>query len=150
MNPHQEEQALGKVYDTELLKRLIPFVAPHWALVVFSLVLIPLRALLAVIPPVLIGAALNYLVEGTAKVDVPWLEPLVEPRFRLVDAGVAVCGVVHTRALSDRARDRPKLCRWWFWDNAPRVTCVPRCLVTFRSCRWRSLIGTRWGGWSRG
>ena len=81
MNPHQEEQALGKVYDTELLKRLLPFVAPHWALVVFSLVLIPFRALLAVIPPVLIGAALNYLVEGTARVDVPWLEPLVEPRF---------------------------------------------------------------------
>ena len=41
-----EEVALGKVYDSELIARLWPFVRPYWHLILFSLVLIPARAAL--------------------------------------------------------------------------------------------------------
>ncbi len=76
-----EELALGKVYDRKLLGRLLPYLRPSWHLVTLSLVLIPLRALLEVTPPLLIGAALNYLVTGRATPELPFLEPLLQPRF---------------------------------------------------------------------
>ena len=81
MSELHEEEAIGKVYDSRLIKRLWPFVRPHGSWVVLSLVLIPLRALLEVTPPLLIGAALNLLVHGSAEAEVPWIEPLLEPRF---------------------------------------------------------------------
>ena len=41
-----EEEALGKVYDADLLRRLWPFMRPYRGQVLFSLALIPLRAAL--------------------------------------------------------------------------------------------------------
>lgn len=87
MAVHAEEAALGKVYDSRLLKRLLPYVKPYWYLVLFSLVLIPARALLEVIPPLIIGAALNFLVEGEVISDVPRLQPLLEPHLGLSTLG---------------------------------------------------------------
>ncbi len=81
-NQH-EEAALGKVYDARLIARLWPFVAPNWHLAAVSLVLIPLRLLLEVAPPLIIGAALNYLTTGEPTTDVPQIEPFLVARFGL-------------------------------------------------------------------
>lgn len=56
-----EEEALGKVYDSVLVRRLWPYLAPHAGLITLSLLLIPLRILFEIIPAPLIGAGLNHL-----------------------------------------------------------------------------------------
>ncbi len=56
-----EEELLGKVVDAQLIRRLWPYLRPHWRLVVAATALIPLRALLEMIPASLFGAALNHL-----------------------------------------------------------------------------------------
>ena len=56
-----EEELLGKVYDTQLMRRLWPYLRPHWMLVAASVALIPLRVVLEMIPASLFGSALNHL-----------------------------------------------------------------------------------------
>ena len=82
-----EEEALGKVYDLELLLRLWPFVRPYKGLVFVSLVLIPLRGLLEVAPPLIIGAALNYIVQGEVTSAIPGLDRWLDPPFGLPPLG---------------------------------------------------------------
>ena len=95
MSEHlHEEEALGKVYDADLVRRLWPFMRPYSGQVVFSLALIPLRGLLEVIPPLLIGAALDYLTLGEITPQISWLSPLLEP-----PAGLAVPQLVWLFAL---------------------------------------------------
>jgi ABC-type multidrug transport system fused ATPase/permease subunit len=74
-----EEQSLGKVYDADLLRRLWPFMRPYGGLMLFSFALIPLRGVLEVIPPLVIGATLNFLVEGRISSDVGWVEGVLVP-----------------------------------------------------------------------
>jgi len=74
-----EEEALGKVYDADLLRRVWPFMRPYRGQVVFSLALIPLRGALEVVPPLLIGAALDFLTRGEIASGLPWLTPLFSP-----------------------------------------------------------------------
>ena len=83
MNDDYEEQALGKIYDARLIARLWPFVRPHSSWIALSIVLIPLRALLEVTPPLIVGAAIDFLVHGRASSEVGVLLPLLEPRFGL-------------------------------------------------------------------
>ena len=59
MTDENEEQALGKIYDTRLIARLWPYVRPHSVWIALSLALIPLRALLEVTPPLIVGAAMK-------------------------------------------------------------------------------------------
>ncbi|MFQ5514538.1 MAG: ABC transporter ATP-binding protein [Myxococcota bacterium] len=56
-----EEEALGKVYDAVLIRRLWPYLAPQGRLIAFSLLLIPLRTALEALPGPLLGAGLNHL-----------------------------------------------------------------------------------------
>ena len=56
-----EEELLGKVVDTQLMRRLWPYLRPHWKLVAAAVALIPLRVLLEMIPASLFGSALNHL-----------------------------------------------------------------------------------------
>ena len=74
-----EEEALGKVYDADLLRRLWPFMRPYRGQVWFSIALIPLRAALEVMPPLIIGAALDYLTRGEVTSSIPWLTPILQP-----------------------------------------------------------------------
>ena len=83
MMDESEEQALGKIYDTRLIARLWPYVKPHFVWIALSLALIPLRALLEVTPPLIVGAAINFLVHGDATSEVAFLEPLLRPRLGL-------------------------------------------------------------------
>ena len=72
-----EEEAIGKVYDVELIRRLWPFLRPHWRLMLLVIGLVPLLALLDALPGPLIGAGLDYLagVEG----KVLWSRVLAQP-----------------------------------------------------------------------
>ena len=79
----QEELALGKVYESDLVRRLWPFARPHWRYIMFSFLLIPLRGLLEVVPPLVVGAALNYLVEGEVSSPVPLAEGFLQPHLGL-------------------------------------------------------------------
>jgi ATP-binding cassette subfamily B protein len=74
-----EEEALGKVYDADLLRRLWPFMRPYRGQVWFSLALIPMRAALEVVPPLIIGAALDYLTRGEVSSSIAWLTPVLQP-----------------------------------------------------------------------
>ncbi|MFQ5697711.1 MAG: ABC transporter ATP-binding protein [Myxococcota bacterium] len=74
-----DEEALGKVYDRELIRRLWPFTRRYWPLLASSLGLVPLRTLLELTPALLVGAGLNYLVQGKVSTDVGWFAPLLDP-----------------------------------------------------------------------
>ncbi|MCY3969655.1 MAG: ABC transporter ATP-binding protein [Acidobacteria bacterium] len=77
------ERDLGKVYDTELIKRLWPFMRPYRGWIAFNFAMIPPRALLELMPALVVGAALNYLTEGVATTEVGWMAPFVVPRLGL-------------------------------------------------------------------
>lgn len=77
------ERDLGKVYDTELIRRLWPFMRPYRGWIGFNFAMIPPRALLELMPALVVGAALNYLTEGVATTEVRWMAPFVVPRLGL-------------------------------------------------------------------
>ena len=77
------ERDLGKVYDTELIKRLWPFMRPYRGWIGLNFALIPPRAVLELMPALVVGAALNYLTEGEAATEVGWMAPFVVPRLGL-------------------------------------------------------------------
>ena len=81
-----EEEALGKVYDSELIGRLWPFVRPSAGLVFLSLILIPLRGALEVLPPLIVGGALNFLVHGAVTSDIAWIEGFLQPTECAINA----------------------------------------------------------------
>ena len=75
------ERDLGKVYDSELIGRLWPFMRPYGGWIGFNFALIPLRAALELMPALIVGAALNYLTEGATTTEVGWMAPFVAPRL---------------------------------------------------------------------
>ncbi len=77
------ERDLGKVYDTDLIKRLWPFMRPYRGWIGLNFALIPPRAVLELMPALVVGAALNYLTEGEATTEVGWMAPFVAPRLGL-------------------------------------------------------------------
>ena len=77
------ERDLGKVYDSELIGRLWPFMRPYGGWIGFNLALLPLRAMLELMPALIVGAALNYLTEGAPTTEVEWMAPFVVPRLGL-------------------------------------------------------------------
>ena len=77
------ERDLGKVYDSELIRRLWPFMRPHRGWIGFNFALIPVRVVLELMPALVMGAALNYLTEGVATSEVGWMAPFVAPRLGL-------------------------------------------------------------------
>ncbi len=77
------ERDLGKVYDTELIKRLWPFMRPYRGWIAFNFAMIPPRAVLELMPALVVGAALNYLTEGVTTTEVGWMAPFVVPRLGL-------------------------------------------------------------------
>ena len=56
-----DEELLGKVYDSALMRRLWPYLRPHWRFVAAAVALIPVRVVLEMIPGSLFGSALNHL-----------------------------------------------------------------------------------------
>jgi len=68
-----DEEVMGKVYDSALLRRLWPFLRPQLGFVAASFLLIPLRAGLDMIP----GSLMGYVINRLTGVDhVPGLQSL--------------------------------------------------------------------------
>ena|SRR5256885_4443204 len=64
---HQEEEVLGKAYDSRLMKRLLRYLAPYKWQTILALVAIVLKAFADVIGPYLTKTAIDkYLASGSA------------------------------------------------------------------------------------
>jgi ATP-binding cassette subfamily B protein len=74
-----EEELLGKVYDGTLMRRLWPYLRPHWRLVLAAVALIPARVVLEMIPASLFGSALNHLAGDDSFPGLQSLRFLAEP-----------------------------------------------------------------------
>jgi ATP-binding cassette subfamily B multidrug efflux pump len=74
-----DEELLGKVYDSTLMRRLWPYLRPHWRFVAAAVALIPVRVVLEMIPGSLFGAALNHLAGVDRFPGVPVFRVLAEP-----------------------------------------------------------------------
>jgi ATP-binding cassette, subfamily B, multidrug efflux pump len=67
MSTMHEEEALGKAYDSRLMKRLLKYMAPYKWSVAFALALVAVVTPLELAPPLLFGKAIDsYLVPGIA------------------------------------------------------------------------------------
>jgi ATP-binding cassette, subfamily B, multidrug efflux pump len=65
MSNIQEEEALGKAYDSRLMKRLLQYMRPYRRRVAFALALVMVVTPLELAPPILFQKAIdNYLVPG--------------------------------------------------------------------------------------
>jgi ATP-binding cassette, subfamily B, multidrug efflux pump len=68
MSNIHEEEALGKAYDSRLMKRLLQYMAPYKWRVIFALALVAVVTPLELAPPVLFQKAIdNYLVPGVSR-----------------------------------------------------------------------------------
>lgn len=61
---YHEEEAIGRVYDASLLRRLYPYVRPHQRLVVVSLALLVLLAGTQLVRPLLMGQVVAHAAAG--------------------------------------------------------------------------------------
>src|SRR5258708_6931330 len=76
MSDFREEEALGKAYDSQLLRRLLTYLRPYKWTVVFAVVLTVLVGPLAVVAPPLFGYAVDkYIVPGLDQ-TMPWATAL--------------------------------------------------------------------------
>ncbi|HVM75865.1 MAG TPA: ABC transporter ATP-binding protein [Candidatus Saccharimonadales bacterium] len=81
MSNIQEEEALGKAYDSRLMNRLLGYMAPYKWQVVFALALVAVVTPLELAPPLLFQRAIdNYLVPGAN---------------RLIDLSTAWHGIIY-------------------------------------------------------
>jgi len=66
MSNIHEEEALGKAYDSRLMKRLLRYMAPYKWRVIFALALVAIVTPLELAPPILFQRSIdNYLVPGS-------------------------------------------------------------------------------------
>jgi len=66
MSNIHEEEALGKAYDSRLMKRLLQYMSPYKWQVMVALALVLVVTPLELTPPVLFGKAIDwYLAWGT-------------------------------------------------------------------------------------
>ncbi|MGB9432555.1 MAG: ABC transporter transmembrane domain-containing protein, partial [Candidatus Acidiferrum sp.] len=67
MSNIHEEEALGKAYDSRLMRRLLEYMRPYKWRVIFALVLVAVVTPLELAPPALFGKAIDkYLVPATS------------------------------------------------------------------------------------
>jgi len=101
-----DEAPLGKVYDLRLLRRLWRFLAPHRVLLGFGLGLIPVRMAVQLLPPLLFGAGIAYMLGDEPSPAVarflPWLDSL--PGDPLLWTAGSLFGVTLALALLDAGR----------------------------------------------
>jgi ATP-binding cassette subfamily B protein len=76
-----EEEALGKAYDSRLMKRLLRYLRPYWRFVFASLALLVVDSLLQSIGPLITKMAVDrYLVPaGHTQTLFPWLNTWLSP-----------------------------------------------------------------------
>ncbi len=95
-----EEEALGKAYDSRLMKRLLRYMKPYRAIVAVSLLLLLVDSLFQIIGPLLTKLAIDrYLVPTHHARTFPLLDRWLSPdpwtglaQISLLYLGVIVCG----------------------------------------------------------
>jgi len=101
-----DEQALGRVYDSRLLRRLWPFLSPHRRLLALGLALIPLRMGVQLLSPLLFGAGVAFMLNSEPTPSVarllPWITML--PGDPLLVTAASLFLVTLALALLDCAR----------------------------------------------
>ncbi len=73
-----EDEAIGRVYDLKLLARLWAFVAPDRGLLVLAFALVPVRTALQLLPPLLFGAGVAFMLGTEPSADVARLVPFLD------------------------------------------------------------------------
>lgn len=58
----RDEQVLGRAYDSRLMVRLWTFVRPHWVLLCFAMLLIPLTVAFELVQPYLLSLAIDAFI----------------------------------------------------------------------------------------
>jgi ATP-binding cassette, subfamily B, multidrug efflux pump len=72
---HLEEEVLGKAYDARLMRRLLTYMRPYWAIVGASLALLLVDSLLQIIGPLLTKLAVDRYLAPTGHAEVfPFLD----------------------------------------------------------------------------
>jgi ABC-type multidrug transport system fused ATPase/permease subunit len=74
----REEAAVGRVYDLRLLRRLWPFLAEQGGLLALSFALIPVRMVVQLLPPLLFGVGVAYMVGTAPSPEVADLLPMLD------------------------------------------------------------------------
>ena len=76
-----EEEALGKAYDSRLMKRLLRYLKPYWRFVTASLALLVVDSLLQSIGPLITKTAVDRYLVPTKKAATifPWLNSWLSP-----------------------------------------------------------------------
>jgi len=74
-----DDQVLGKAYDIKLIRRLLPYLWPHRRLMALALGTIPLRAVLELLPAMVLAAAITHLQGTPATGAAGWLTSWFEP-----------------------------------------------------------------------
>lgn len=59
---HRGEEVLGKAYDSRLMMRLWTFVRPHWVLLTFAMLLMPLTVMFELAQPYLLSIAIDVYI----------------------------------------------------------------------------------------
>ena len=68
---HHEEEVLGKVYDSRLMRRLVSYVRPYGDMALGSLGLIILSSLLQLIGPLATAVALDLFIRSPGRSPAP-------------------------------------------------------------------------------
>jgi ATP-binding cassette subfamily B multidrug efflux pump len=92
-----EEEVLGKAYDARLMRRLLTYMRPYWAIVGASLVLLLVDSLLQIIGPLLTKLAVDRYLAPTGHAEVfPFLDRWLasDPQIGLAQLALAYLLVV--------------------------------------------------------
>jgi ATP-binding cassette, subfamily B, multidrug efflux pump len=101
---YHEEEAIGRVYDTELLRRMWPFVRPHGKFIVVSLLLLGLLATTQLVRPLLMGRVVSHAAKGEGSAllrDGMWLALFVIGGQLLSFMQTYIMQVAGARAMAD-------------------------------------------------
>jgi ATP-binding cassette, subfamily B, multidrug efflux pump len=102
-----EDEAIGRVYDLKLLRRLWPHVAPDRGLLALAFALVPVRTVLQLLPPLLFGAGVAFMLGEEPSPEVAHLVPFVAALpdgSRLAWCAVALFALTLAGALAEFLR----------------------------------------------
>ena len=90
--PSTTEGSLGKAYDLALIKKLWPYVRPHWKLLLAWAVFMPLTIALELVQPLLFQYALTEHILGTPpQIDKLPLDAIAYMALVLTQGGSGFC-----------------------------------------------------------
>src|SRR5689334_20643383 len=69
--PHQEDEILGKAYDSRLMRRLMEYLRPYWRMTLFALIATLLYGILQAIPAYLMKVEVDRYLDPTGSQNLP-------------------------------------------------------------------------------